>query len=187
MWPARDPARGPARARLEEDRRAGNAVRVELECKRPIAQMGQHERRDVPVVLDQVTLGKAVVGPQHFAEMGEAQPAPIDDHLAGSGRLRRRPFHRAPVAVCSPASCTVGAVCTSTWTSGVATATVPYSGHLPLKSSTSCCPCAVLTPWSWNWSRTVLKTVTSGRTGRLRSRLACMVHPTAVRGTACCR
>ncbi len=58
----------------------------------------------------------------------------------------------------------------STWTSGVATATVPYNGHLPLKAAMSRAPCSVVTPLSWNCSLTELNRVKSGRTGLRRSK-----------------
>lgn len=50
----------------------------------------------------------------------------------------------------------------STVTFGVATATEPYSGHLPLKPSTSSVPCGIETPVSSILSSIESNTVTPG-------------------------
>ena len=79
---------GPRRRRaLHEEERPGGAVRIPLHHHRAIADVRQQHRRDVGVVLNQVALGDAALGPERLAQVREA-------HLASArwsaSRCRRR-------------------------------------------------------------------------------------------------
>ena len=97
----------------------------------------------------------------------------LRDVLASSGCVRAvRPGGRCGRPGRTRA-CSYAPTTTSTRTSGVATATLPYSGHLPLKRSMRCAPCSSVTPCRRNDSRTELNTLTSVRTGLRRIDLPC--------------
>ena len=61
---------GPRRRRaLHEEELAGGAVRVALHHHRAVADVRQQHRRDVGVVLDQIALGDAELGPERLARL----------------------------------------------------------------------------------------------------------------------
>ena len=71
---------GPRRRRaLHEERLAGGAVGIALHHHRPIDQVRQQHRRDVGVVLQQVALGEAELGPERLVEVGQLDFAVAED------------------------------------------------------------------------------------------------------------
>lgn len=76
-----------------------------------------------------------------------------------------------------------GSTRSSTRTSGVATATVPYSGHRRLNAAISVWLCSSVTPLSVKVSCTELKRFTSGRTGCAGSLMPWIVTRTLRSGT----
>jgi hypothetical protein len=57
------------------------SIGVSLQRQRPVPEVGQHSRRDASVVLDQLSLGDAVIGEQHLLGPGNLDLAAIhSDH-----------------------------------------------------------------------------------------------------------
>ena len=70
-----------AGARFMKKNSPCGAVRVPLHHHRAVADVRQQDRRDVGVVLDQVALGDAELGPEQLVEVGERDLAPLDLQL----------------------------------------------------------------------------------------------------------
>lgn len=69
------PLRGPLRRILLIEVLALDPVGVARQHDGPVGQVGQQPRRDAAVVLDQVALGVALLGPEHLVEVGQADAA----------------------------------------------------------------------------------------------------------------
>jgi hypothetical protein len=112
------PFGGVGRHLLLVERLAGQPVRHPLHGQRPVAQVGQKQVGDVPVVGQQVALGDAVVRPVDLVQVGQPQLPAVDLQPPGAagpggGQGRGKPQvtafggrHLEPVLLqlrCSPA------------------------------------------------------------------------------------
>ena len=100
---ARDPVRHVRGRGLLEERLAGDAVGVAAHRERPIAQVRDDVRGDLPVVLEHVRLRDPLVGPEDLVRVRERHPAALGDDLA-RGLVVSQPLeHRgAELAVVRP-------------------------------------------------------------------------------------
>ena len=74
------------RAALLEEPLAGGAVGRPHERGRPPGEVGEHHRRDLPVVVDHVGFAESRRGVQQLVEVGERELAALDlDRLTASG------------------------------------------------------------------------------------------------------
>ena len=106
---------------------------------------------------------RSAVVTRPFCEIRHGGGRPTRENTGPEARVFQQPLAR--LAAKALQFCTENSTCTS----GVATATVPKRGHLPLNFSTSCLASESVTPFIWNWSLTELNSDTSGRTGLERS------------------
>ena len=59
------------------ERQATDAVRKPLHDERPIGHRRQQPRRDAHVEAEQFALGDPEIGPEHLAQIGDADPVAI--------------------------------------------------------------------------------------------------------------
>ena len=70
-----DPGRARLRRPLHEEELTGGAVGIAFHHHRAIADVRQEHRRNVGVVLDQITLGDPLLLPEQLVEIGEPNVA----------------------------------------------------------------------------------------------------------------
>ena len=107
-----DPGRTRRGRALHEEELAAGPVGIALHHHRPIAQVRQERGSDVGVVLEEIALGQAELGPEDLAQVGELHLPPVDgeedlldvarDDDRGRGResraRRRRATRRVMIA-----------------------------------------------------------------------------------------
>src|SRR5207244_6294620 len=80
-----DPVGNETRRIFLEEGLARDAIGVTRQHDRPVFQVGQQPWRDRPVIIDQVPLGVALLGPEYLVEVGELDL--FGERGAGSGTL----------------------------------------------------------------------------------------------------
>ena len=85
-----DPVGREVRGVLLEERLSGDAVGVAGHHERPVLQVGKEPRRDRAVVVDEVALGVALVGPEDLCEVGERNGLLLGLDRGGRGGVRDR-------------------------------------------------------------------------------------------------
>ncbi len=89
--PARlDPRRHSLRRLFLEERRAGDSFAPALHRERPVPEVRDEHRRDLCVVVEEVALRNALVGPEHTIRAGETDDALPASDLPRHGLTARR-------------------------------------------------------------------------------------------------